>query len=142
MSEYQDSVKTLRDILGLAREPVAVKFFEERVDLDSFQIPSQRRYCQFLMGAREGKRLIATADNISCPAAAWALGFKEPPPKLTSGEMPAQMGIFGSAVAVKNTFRTMPRLEMGKYKVVAVCPLAEARLLSQMLWSWNHSQNT
>jgi uncharacterized protein (DUF169 family) len=78
------------------------------------------------MGASEGKRLLLTADNVSCPAAAWALGFKGPPPKLSSGEMPASMGIFGSPAAAKNTLDTMPRLNMGKYKAVACCPLAEA----------------
>jgi len=55
------------------------------------------------MGAREGKKLLLTADNISCPAAAWALGFKTPPIKLSSGEMPASMGIFRNAAAAKNT---------------------------------------
>jgi uncharacterized protein (DUF169 family) len=36
------------------------------------------------------------------------------------------MGIFGSPAAAKNTLDTMPRLNMGKYKAVACCPLAEA----------------
>jgi uncharacterized protein (DUF169 family) len=35
------------------------------------------------------------------------------------------MGIFGSPEAVKNTLYSMPRLPMGKYKMVACCPLAE-----------------
>jgi uncharacterized protein (DUF169 family) len=78
------------------------------------------------MGAREGRKLLLTGDNVSCPAAAWALGFKEPPAKLSSGEMPAGMGIFGSPQAAKNTLDTMPRLEMGKYRMVACCPLGQA----------------
>ena len=122
----KDAAVKLKDILCLIREPVAVKFFEDNVALDGFELPSQRRYCQGLMDASEGKRLLLTADNVSCPAAAWALGFKGPPPKLSSGEMPASMGIFGSPAAAKNTLDTMPRLNMGKYKAVACCPLAEA----------------
>jgi len=122
----KDAAVELKDILCLIREPVAVKFFEDNVALDGFELPSQRRYCQGLMDASEGKRLLLTADNVSCPAAAWALGFKGPPPKLSSGEMPASMGIFGSPAAAKNTLDTMPRLNMGKYKAVACCPLAEA----------------
>ena len=116
----------LKDILGLTYEPIAVKFFQDMVVLDGFELPSERRYCQVLMGAREGKKLLLTAGNISCPAAAWALGFKRPPLKLASGEMPAGMGIFGSAAAAKHTMDTMLRLEMGKYKMVAVCPLGVA----------------
>jgi uncharacterized protein (DUF169 family) len=126
MTGWQESATIMKTILGLTYEPIAVKFFEDVVVLDGFELPSQRRYCQVIMGAREGKRFLLTADNISCPAAAWALGFKEPPAKLSSGEMPASMGIFASPAAAKHTLETMPRLEMGKYKMVACCPLAEA----------------
>ncbi len=124
--DVKEAANVMREILGLTYEPIAVKFLEKRTSLDGFESPSDRRYCQVLMGAREGKKLLLTGDNISCPAAAWALGFKEPPPKLSSGEMPYAMGIFGSPKAVQNTFATMPRLEMGKYQMVACCPLAQA----------------
>jgi len=124
--DLESSAVVLKDILGLTCEPIAVKFIDERVSLPGFELPSERRYCQVLMGAREGMKLLLTADNISCPAAAWALGFKAPPPKLSSGEMPAAMGIFGSPAPAKHTLDTMPRLEMGRYKMVACCPLADA----------------
>jgi len=121
-----ESPKVLKNILGLTYEPIAVKFYEDTSTLNGFELPSERRYCQVLMDAREGKKLLLTKDNISCPAAAWALSFKEPPLKLSSGEMPAGMDIFGSPAAAKNTLSTMPRLEMGRYKIVACYPLAEA----------------
>ena len=35
------------------------------------------------------------------------------------------MGIFGSPAAAKNTLDSIPRLEMGKYRMVACCPLGE-----------------
>lgn len=116
----------LKAILGLSHEPVAVNFLEAATLLEGFAMPGKLRYCQLLMGARDGRRLLLTADNIACPAAAWALGFKEPPAKLTTGEMPAAMGIFGSPTAASHTLATMPRLEMGRYKMVACCPLAVA----------------
>ena len=124
--DLEKSARVLTEILGLKYPLIAVKFFEKVEALVGFITPGDRRYCQILMGAREGKKLMLTADNISCPAAAWALGFKEPPPKLSSGEMPAAMGIFASPAAVRNTLATMPRLEMGKYKMVAACPLGQA----------------
>jgi len=124
--DLEKSARILTEILGLKYPPIAVKFFEDIVALDGFELPSDRRYCQILMGAREGKKLMLTAENISCPAAAWALGFREPPLKLSSGEMPAGMGIFGSPQAAKHTLDTMPRLQMGKYQMVACCPLATA----------------
>jgi len=124
-TKLEKAATAMKEILGLKYEPIAVKFFEDIVALDGFELPSDRRYCQILMGARESKKLMLTAENISCPAAAWALGFKEPPPKLLSGEMPASMGIFGSPAAAKNTLDTMPRLEMGKYQMVACGPLGQ-----------------
>jgi uncharacterized protein (DUF169 family) len=124
--DLEKSAKILTEILGLKYPPIAVKFFEKVEALDGFKLPGDRRYCQILMGARGGQKLMLTADNIACPAAAWALGFKEPPPKLSSGEMPAAMGIFASPAAVRNTLATMPRLEMGKYEMVAACPLGQA----------------
>ena len=124
--DLEKSAKVLTEILGLKYPPIAVKFFEKAESLDGFKLPGDRRFCQVLMDAREGRKLLLTADNIACPAAAWALGFKEPPAKLSSGEMPAAMGIFGSPAAAKHTLDTMPRLKMGKYKMAACCPLGEA----------------
>lgn len=124
--QLAESTKALTEILGLKYPPIAIKFFEKKEALDGFEMPSERRYCQVLMGARGGNKLLLSGENVSCPAAAWALGFKEPPAKLSSGEMPAAMGIFASPAAVRNTFATMPRLEMGKYQMVACCPLAQA----------------
>jgi len=124
--ELTKAAEAMKGVLGLKCEPIAVKFLTEKTQLAGFEMPSERRYCQVLMGAREGNKLLLSEENISCPAAAWALGFKEPPAKLSSGEMPAGMGIFGSPQAAKNTLDTMPRLEMGKYRMVACCPLGEA----------------
>ncbi len=124
--EVKESSSKLKATLGLDTEPVAVKFFEEPVKLPGFKLPSDRRYCQILMGARHDKKYLLTAENIACPAAAWALGFKEPPSMLSSGQMPFKMGIFGSAEAARNTLNSMTRLPMGKYKGVAACPLGEA----------------
>ena len=121
----KEAASVMKEILSLTYEPIAVKFLTEKAQLVGFEMPSDRRYCQILMGAREGMNLLLTVDNISCPAAAWALGFKEPPLKLSSGEMPAGMGIFGSPAAAKNTLDSMPRLEMGKYQMVACCPLGQ-----------------
>jgi uncharacterized protein (DUF169 family) len=72
--DLETSASDLKTILGLSHEPVAVKFLEDVAALDGFQMAGKQRYCQVLMGARDGKRLLLTADSIACPAAAWALG--------------------------------------------------------------------
>jgi len=132
MADLRRAAGVLKEILGLKYEPIAVKFFEDRVQLDGFETPSERRYCQVLMGAREGKRYLLTADNIACPAAAWALGFKEPPPTLSSGEMPFKMGIFGSPEAVRSTLNSMSRLPYGQVQDGRLLPRWEKPLSSLM----------
>ena len=124
--ELAKAAEVMKAVLGLRYEPIAVEFLTEKTQRAGFEMPSERRYCQVLMGAREGKKLLLTADNTSCPAAAWALGFTEPPSRLSSGEMPAGMGIFGSPQAAKHTLDTMPRLEMGRYQMVACSPLGQS----------------
>ena len=124
--ELERAAQVLKKVLGLRHEPIAVKCLETETYPEGFEVPSGRRYCQLLMGAREGRKLLLTKDNISCPAAAWALGLKGPPAKLCSGEIAAGTGIFASPAAAKKTLETMPRLPMGKYKEMACCPLSAA----------------
>jgi len=124
--ELSKAAEVMKEVLGLTYEPIAVKFLTKKTQIDGFEMLSDRRYCQILTGAREGRNLLLTVGNISCPAAAWALGFKELPLKLSSGEMPAGMGIFGNSAAAKHTLDTMPRLGMSKYQMVACCPLGQA----------------
>jgi len=116
----------LQEILGLESSPVAVKFLEDPAGLQGFTLAEKSRYCQALMRARRGESVYLTPDEISCPAAARVLGFKSPPEKLLSGEMPAAYGLFGSPGAASRTIADMPKLEMGKYKAVALAPLAAA----------------
>jgi len=116
----------LQEILGLESSPVAVKFLEDPADLPGFTLAEKSRYCQALMLARRGESVYLTPDEITCPASARALGFKPPPEKLISGEMPAAYGLFGSAMAASRTVGDMPLLEMGKYRAVALAPLASA----------------
>jgi len=121
------AAKRLTEILGLRRAPVAVRFIPQGEDLPSgFTSPKGVRYCQILMKASEGERVLLTPDNIACPASAAALGFKPLPEKLETGEMLVAYGIFASAEAGRNTLHSMPRLPMGQYKAVAACPLGEA----------------
>jgi hypothetical protein len=63
--DMKEAASVMKQILGLTYEPIAVKFLTEKTPLAGFEMPSERRYCQVLMGAREGEKLLLTADNIS-----------------------------------------------------------------------------
>lgn len=128
MTTMKDAGQRMRDILGLESYPVAVKFLADLTGLDGFTLAEKSRYCQALMRARRGESVYLTPDEITCPASARALGFKPPPEKLLSGEMPAAYGLFGSPEAASRTVADMPLLEMGKYKAVALAPLESVAL--------------
>ena len=122
----ENFAQKLQDILKLESHPVAVKFCKDIPDWNGFVEAKRSRYCQALMRARRGEKVYLTPDEISCPASASALGFRESPEKLASGEMPAAFGLFGSADAAKHTIADMPKIQMGRYKAVAMSPLSLA----------------
>lgn len=122
-----EAARCLENVLGLERHPVAVKFVgRNEVAPVGFAAPPGRRYCQVLMEASEGKKVLLTPDTIACPASAAALGFKPLPQKLETGEMLVAYGIFASKEAGSNTIHSMPRLPAGAYQAVAACPLGDA----------------
>lgn len=111
-------------ILKLKALPVAVNFNETENGI--YSSAKKMRYCQALMLARGGKEVVLTPENISCPAAAAAFGFKPLPDKITQGEMLANLGLFAEPGAASHTMALMPRLELGKYKAVCLTPLSKA----------------
>lgn len=127
MQSLSQAMDRLESILGLERHPVAVKFVGQGETRPAgFEAPPGRRYCQVLMEASEGRRVLLTPETIACPASAAALGFKPLPQKLETGEMLVAYGIFGNEAAGSNTIHSMPRLPAGAYQAVAACPLGDA----------------
>lgn len=124
--KLQTAQETIESVTGMTSHPVAVKFYPDVADIDGFEATPDRRYCQALMEARYGAKRLLSAENISCPAAAAAFGFKPLPEKLVSGEMLVGYGIFESKQAGQATVQSMPRLAQGKWAMMALCPLADA----------------
>jgi uncharacterized protein (DUF169 family) len=114
----------LKAAVGLRSEPVGVKFVNDH-EQPGFTEVHDHRYCQTMMRARSGESLLLSADGISCPAAAAALGFKPLSHNLQDGSMLQGYGIFQDSAAAVRVMETMPRLEPGLYKAVAVQPLSK-----------------
>jgi uncharacterized protein (DUF169 family) len=123
MKTLIDYSASLKNSVGLEYLPVGVKFYTE----NNFEIRNSGDYrlCQAVMEARHGKIVIVTKENISCPAAAAALGLKPLPKNLQDGSMLCGYGIFKEKEAGINVMNEMPRMEMGKYSAIEVKPLAE-----------------
>lgn len=128
MTIYNSYAAQLKEILDLKREAVAIKFFTEgeAFSAENYDSTTKCRYCQAVMLAGQGKKIILNASNIACAAAGAALGLRPLHPKLASGEAHYNVGTFGLQEAAKKIMTEMPRLEQDKYKFVAVSPLKDA----------------
>ncbi|GAU79914.1 DUF169 domain-containing protein [Fusibacter sp. 3D3] len=117
---------TIKDILILERKPVGVKFVKEN-DLsklkDRYDSSTKMRYCQALMRAGKGEKIMITSDNIACPASAAAFGLKPLPEMLSSGQMLYNMGLFATLEAGAKAMSGMTRLGQGEYTAVVLSPL-------------------
>ncbi len=124
MKDYSEIQKILADSVGLETQPVGVKFYEK--DFESgIQKVKDHRYCQLIMRARKGEVLKLNKEDISCPAAAAALGFKPLPKNLQDGTMLNGYGIFKKKEAGIKVMNDMPRLEQDKYETVVAKPLKD-----------------
>ncbi len=114
-------------ILGLECSPLAVKFLKPGDSAPPGYDDSQKlRYCQSLMMAKRGRKVLLSGENITCPAAAAGFGFKPLPEKLARGEMMHVMGSFATPAAAATTMELMPRLKQGECSGVLVTSLEQA----------------
>jgi len=116
--------ETLTQSVGLEYEPVGIKFYET-YSPNGIPKVEDHRMCQLIMRARKGDNLILTKDDISCPAAAAALGFKPLPKNLQDGTMLQGYGIFRDKNAAVKVMEDMLRFEQGKFQAVVAMPLKD-----------------
>ncbi len=115
--------------LDLNTAPVAVFLDREANRMPEFsgwRLLKKHRYCQALMHARNGARVVLESDELSCPAAARGFGFRPLPEGLESGGGLVGFGIVGDPETGARMFADMPRLEEGMLARLALCPLADA----------------
>ena len=118
--------------IGLDSAPVAVFLLAPDADMAPFagwEAVERHRYCQALMKARGGERVILEADELACPAAAKAFGFRPLTPALQTGKGLVGFGIVAEAESGAVMFSGMTCLEPGTVERLALCPLAEAPAL-------------
>lgn len=87
--EYLSKAEKLREKLGMDSYPVGIKFLQDNKKADNYlsnkiDKKNNYRYCQALMKARYGNRVMLNKNNIACPVSAAAFGFKPLAEKLQS----------------------------------------------------------
>ena len=126
MNKMMEVHNRIKSLLKVEREPVGVKFIKEN-DLsnlkDQYDSTTKMRYCQALMRAGKGEKIMVTAENIACPASAAAFGLKPLPEMLSSGKMLYNMGFFATLEAGAKAMSGMTRLGQGEYTAVILSPL-------------------
>ena len=128
MLEYAATARRMKEVLGLEAEPVAVYLLrpEDERGGNSFTRAPGHRYCQALMRARRGERILLTSQDLACPAAAAAFGFRPLPEGLANGKGLVGFGIVEDAAAGQAMFDSMPKLQAGRVISIAIAPLARA----------------
>jgi len=129
MSSIAGAADRLKEIIGLETEPVAVFLLPPgpvNPAFDAFGKVAGHRYCQLLMRARHGESLRLDHDELACPAAASAFGFKPLPEGLATGKGLVGFGIVAEPLTGKAMFDGMTRLPPGSIAGIAVCPLGAA----------------
>jgi uncharacterized protein (DUF169 family) len=122
--------------VGLESAPVAVFLLAPEADLRPYAGWAQaqhHRYCQALMKARRGQRVVLEPDELACPAAARAFGFRPLPQGLQTGKGLVGFGIVAEAASGARMFQGMACLEAGSVARIALCPLAEAPALPDVV---------
>lgn len=130
----RDNSINLVNLLDLNSPPLGIKFVQS-VEMAAFTGFSEKklRFCQALMLARKGEEVRLTADNITCPAAASAFGFRALPDKIINGEMMHFLGLFGNPEAAAKTISLMPRLTQGSFSAVLVAPLEKCDWIPEVI---------
>lgn len=122
--DYKIISDRLKDLLGLKNEAVGLKLLQDNTLISGYSSDNKYTFCQFIMKAREGNKLLATADNIACANGASALGFIPVPEKLMNGDFLFQLGSFQKEGAQK-IMELMPRFRQNQFAGIALAPLSE-----------------
>ncbi len=128
--------RVLKNILNLDSEPVAVYLVQRDSptrDFADFRAVERHRYCQAIMRARRGEKVLLEQDQVACPAARRAFGFAELPPALASGEGLVGFGIARTTDVGRRMFENMPVLPRGAVSAIAACPLEQAPRLPDVV---------
>jgi uncharacterized protein (DUF169 family) len=119
---YSELSKKLQDILQMDSVPVGIKLLKTSKGYENYQKSDKYTFCQFIMKARQGQKLLAHKDNVACANGGSALGFRPVPEKLMNGEFLSTLGSFQKEGAQK-TMAMMPRFDENTYQAIALSPL-------------------
>lgn len=120
--------RRIRDLIGLETELVGVVLQGPEDDprpYEDWQKVESHRYCQALMKARHGEKVVLLPQEISCPAAASVFGVTPLPEGLASGRGLKGFGIVQQEETGASMFRDMTRLAPGSVARIVLAPVQD-----------------
>lgn len=119
----------MKEILGLKGSPIGVRIIRKGKEDSPLEPCSEdhMRFCQALMRARHGMRTVICKENLACPTAAGAFGFKQLPEPLKTGKGLVGFGITAKEEVGAKMFEGMTVFDAGTIDRIEVFPLEEAR---------------
>ena len=133
VDELREAGQKIVSILGLTTFPVGVHFVADALLPAGALRLESHRYCQALMLARQGQPVVLTGEELSCPAAAAAFGFRPLPEGLRSGKGLVGFGIVSDPAVGRRMFADMPRLEARQIHHLELFPLEQADRIPQVV---------
>jgi len=129
IEEIRMSGQRMKEILGLHGSPIGVRILRKgHGDLPIEPCSEEHmRFCQALMRARHGLRTVICKENLACPAASCAFGFKPLPEPLKTGKGLIGFGITEREEVGMKMFEGMTVFEGGVIDRIEVYPLEQAR---------------
>ncbi|HII75937.1 MAG TPA: hypothetical protein HA264_02605 [Methanolinea sp.] len=129
LEEIRKNGKRMKEILGLHGSPIGVRIIRKDASEASLESCSDEhmRFCQALMRARHGMKTVICKENLACPAAARAFGFKPLPEPLKTGKGLIGFGITGKEEVGVRMFEGMTVFDEATIDRIEVFPLEEAR---------------
>ena len=125
-AELVQWAETLKSILELENEPVAVTLVRAGAPLPDVPLPKERlRFCQALMRARKGDSYLMPANRHSCPDGTSILGLTDVPAKLASGELYILFHKLDNIEAARQMVAERPHLEPHSMDATLVTPLSK-----------------
>jgi uncharacterized protein (DUF169 family) len=118
----------VRDLIGLETQLVGVLLQGPEDDAGPYvdwQRVESHRYCQALMKARHGEKVVLMPQEISCPAAASVFGVAPLPEGLASGRGLKGFGIVQEDETGASMFRGMTRLPAGRVARIVLAPVQD-----------------
>jgi uncharacterized protein (DUF169 family) len=118
----------LQKLLGLGREPVALRWYT-KIPKDIPRAAEKARFCESLCAAAKGRCFYVGADDEECMGGAKYCGLRDSDefaPGRRSGEFLVARGIYQSVPAVQRAWQGNLRIEPGIFKALAFAPLGSA----------------